>query len=63
MRPDGKTLIQQPHLRFDDKQMWTLDHVKGHTIQSPLVLLREMAPEARETHIAGYRAGFKINPI
>ena len=25
---DGKTLIPQPHLIFDDKEMWTLDDVK-----------------------------------
>ena len=23
VRSDGKTLIPQPHLRFDDKDMWT----------------------------------------
>jgi propane monooxygenase large subunit len=43
--------------------MWTLDHVKGHQIQSPLLLLREMTPQAREKHIADYRAGFKIKPF
>jgi propane monooxygenase large subunit len=63
VRNDGKTLMSQPHLRFDDKDMWTLDHVKGHQIQSPLLLLREMTPQAREKHIADYRAGFKIKPF
>jgi propane monooxygenase large subunit len=63
VRGDGKTLIPQPHLRFDDKEMWTLDHVRGHTIQSPLLLLRGMSPEDREKHIAEYKAGFKINPV
>src|SRR5258708_4092137 len=29
VRPDGKTLIPQPHVLFDDKYMWTLDHLKG----------------------------------
>ena len=29
VRSDGKTLIPQPHLRFDDKEMWTLDDVRG----------------------------------
>ena len=42
--------------------MWTLDHVKGFEIKSPLVLLREMTPEQREQHIADYRQGFTINP-
>lgn len=60
VRPDGKTITAQPHLRFDQKDMWTLDHVKGHTLQSPLVLIRDMSPADREKHIAEYRAGFKI---
>jgi len=62
VRDDGKTLVPQPHLRFDDKDMWTLDDVRGHTLLSPLTLLREMTPEAREAHLAQYRAGFTINP-
>ena len=62
VRADGKTLIPQPHLRFDDKEMWTLDDVRGHTLMSPLTLLREMTPEQREQHLAEYRAGFTINP-
>ena len=61
VRNDGKTLVPQPHLRFDDKDMWSLDDVKGHTILSPLILLREMSTEDREQHIADYKAGFKIN--
>jgi propane monooxygenase large subunit len=60
VRSDGKTLIPQPHLRFDNKDMWTLDDVRGHTLMSPLTLLREMTPEAREKHLAEYRQGFKI---
>ncbi len=62
MRSDGKTLVPQPHLRFDAKDMWTLDDVRGHTLQSPLTLLREMSPQDREAHLADYRAGFTINP-
>jgi propane monooxygenase large subunit len=62
VRPDGKTITAQPHLRFDQKDMWTLDHVKGRTIQSPLVLIRDMNASDREKHIADYRAGYKINP-
>lgn len=61
VRSDGKTLIPQPHLRFDDKEMWTLDDVRGHTLMSPLTLLREMSPADREQHLADYRAGFTIN--
>ena len=63
VRPDGKTLIQQPHLRFDDKHMWTLDHVKGYTLASPLKAFRALTPEARELAAVEYRKGFKINPI
>jgi len=33
VRPDGKTLIPQPHVIFDDKYMWTLDKVKGIEFQ------------------------------
>ena len=62
VRTDGKTLIPQPHLRFDDKEMWTLDDVRGHTLKSPLLTLRSMSPEQREAHLAEYRKGFTINP-
>ncbi|MBN8633645.1 MAG: methane monooxygenase, partial [Rhodobacterales bacterium] len=62
VRDDGKTLVPQPHLRFDNKDMWTLDDVRGHTLLSPLTLLREMTPEARAKHVAEYQAGFTINP-
>src|SRR5271166_1672047 len=62
VRSDGKTLVPQPHLRFNDKDMWTLDDVRGNTLLSPLTLLREMSPADREKHIAEYRAGFTINP-
>ncbi|WP_028029688.1 aromatic/alkene/methane monooxygenase hydroxylase/oxygenase subunit alpha [Gemmobacter nectariphilus] len=62
VRDDGKTLVPQPHLRFDNKDMWTLDDVRGHTLLSPLTLLRQMTPEARAKHIAEYKAGFTINP-
>jgi propane monooxygenase large subunit len=61
VRGDGHTLIPQPHLRFDDKEMWTLDHVKGYEMKSPLLLLREMTTEQREQHISDYRKGFSIN--
>ena len=63
VRSDGKTLVQQPHLRFDDKHMWTLDHVKGFTLGSPLKAFRALTPEARELAAVEYRKGFKINPI
>ena len=62
VRSDGKTLIPQPHLRFDDKDMWTLDHVRGHTLGSPLNALRGMDEATRTKHLAEYRAGFTINP-
>ncbi|WP_442581346.1 aromatic/alkene/methane monooxygenase hydroxylase/oxygenase subunit alpha [Mesorhizobium sp. ASY16-5R] len=62
VRSDGKTLVPQPHLRFDDKEMWTLDDVRGNTLGSPLNALRAMSPADREKHLAEYRAGFTINP-
>ena len=62
VRTDGKTLVAQPHLRFDQKEMWTLDDVRGHILKSPLQTLREMSPADREKHLAEYRKGFTINP-
>ena len=61
VRPDGKTTIPQPHLRFDDKEMWTLDDLRGHTLQSPLETFRALSPEEREKAAAEYRRGFTIN--
>ena len=57
VRDDGKTLVPQPHLDLDPKAMWTLDDVRGYTLNSPNVLLNEMSPEEREKHIAHYKAG------
>jgi len=57
-----RSSLPQPHLRFDDKDMWTLDDVRGHTLMSPLTLLREMSDADREAHIADYKKGFEINP-
>jgi propane monooxygenase large subunit len=57
VRDDGHTLVPQPHLNLDPKKMWTLDEVKGITLQSPNVLLNEMSPEEREKHVAHYKAG------
>ena len=55
VRDDGHTLIPQPHLNLDPKKMWTLDEVKGITLNSPNVLLNEMSPEEREQHMAEYK--------
>ena len=57
VRDDGKTLVPQPHVDLDPKTMWTLDDVRGYTLQSPNVLLNEMTPEEREKHVAHYKAG------
>ena len=46
----------------DDKDMWKLEHVRGHTLASPLNALRAMSQTERDAHIADYRAGFTINP-
>ena len=43
--------------------MWTLDHVRGYEIKSPLLTLRGMTPEQRDKHIAEYKKGFKIHKI
>ena len=63
VRNDGKTLVAQPHLHFDNEKMWTLDHVKGYEIRSPLVELRKLTPEQREKHLAHYRNGFSIRRV
>eukprot|EP00747_Dinoflagellata_sp_TGD_P161869 gnl/TRDRNA2_/TRDRNA2_178854_c0_seq1.p1 gnl/TRDRNA2_/TRDRNA2_178854_c0~~gnl/TRDRNA2_/TRDRNA2_178854_c0_seq1.p1 ORF type:complete len:557 (+),score=3.37 gnl/TRDRNA2_/TRDRNA2_178854_c0_seq1:202-1872(+) len=63
VRDDGKTLIPQPHMDLTPERMWTLDHVKGYTLKSPLLALRAMSEDEREKHIADYRAGFTINPV
>jgi propane monooxygenase large subunit len=57
VRDDGETLVPQPHLDLDPKRMWTVDDVKGYTLQSPNVLLNEMSPDERERHIARYKRG------
>jgi propane monooxygenase large subunit len=57
VRDDGSTLVPQPHLNLDPKEMWTLDDVRGNTLYSPNVLLNEMSPEERETYMARYKAG------
>ena len=57
VRDDGKTLIPQPHLNLDPDKMWTLDDVTGIPFGSPNILLNEMSPEERETHVAEYKAG------
>lgn len=57
LRDDGKTLIPQPHLNLDPKEMWTIDSVEGITMQSPNVLLNAMSPAEREAHIAKYKRG------
>jgi len=57
VRDDGNTLVPQPHLDLDPKKMWTLDDVRGFTLQSPNVLLNEMSPEERSKHVAQYKAG------
>src|SRR3989442_492780 len=55
-----KALIPQPHVIFDDKYMWTLDHLKGIQFQSPNVLLNQMTPEQRDAWLVEYKKGFTI---
>ncbi len=63
VRSDGKTMTAQPHLRFEDKEMWTLDHMRPYTLNSPLEIIRAMTPEQRDKHVAEYRKGCTINAI
>jgi len=61
VRNDGKTLVPQPHVQFEQDKMWTTDHCKGIEFQSPNVLLNEMSDEEREKHIKEYKQGFTIH--
>ena len=38
LRSDGKTLVGQPHLRTDEKSLWTIDDIRrlGIEIRDPL---------------------------
>jgi propane monooxygenase large subunit len=63
VRGDNRTLIPQPHLRFDDKEMWTLDDMRPYTLKSPLETIRAMSPQDREKAVAEYRQGFTINAV
>ena len=55
-------MVAQPHLRFEAKDMWTLDHVRGHVLGSPLRGFRALSAAEKVTAAAEYRKGFKINP-
>ena len=59
-RTQWLTLVPQPHTSFDANDMWTLDHVRGLTVQSPLVNLRNRTPEERQAYVEQYRKGFTI---
>ena len=61
VRPDGETLVPQPHVLFDDDKMWKLEDVQGIPFPSPKVTLNEMSDEEREEHIKEYKQGFTIN--
>jgi len=37
--------------------MWTLENMKGYTLNSPNILLNEMSPAEREAHVAEYKRG------
>jgi propane monooxygenase large subunit len=60
VRTDGKTLVPQPHVVFEDARMWTLDHVRGLELASPTALLEDMTPEVRRARIAAYRQGHPV---
>ena len=61
--PDGKTLMPQPHLRFDDKDMWTLDHVRGHALGSPLRGFRALTPDAARSGGRRISQGLHDQPL
>jgi hypothetical protein len=53
----GTRSSRSRHLNLDPKKIWTLDEVRGNTLQSPNVLLNEMSSEERDAHIAEYKRG------
>ena len=55
-------MIAQPHLSFEEKDMWTLDDIRGHVLGSPLRGFRALTPDQRDAAIAEYRKGYTINP-
>ena len=63
VRSDGKTLIPQPHLRFDDKEMWTLDDVRGHTLMSPLTAAARDDARAARAAPRGVPRGLHHQPL
>ena len=51
VRDDGHTLIPQPHLNLDPKEMWTLDDVKrDHAQQPQRAPQRDVPRGARDPH-------------
>jgi propane 2-monooxygenase large subunit len=63
VRNEGKTLVPQPHLHFDAKDMWTLDDVRGHALGSPLRGFRALKAGAeRDAAIAEYRRASRSIP-
>jgi len=52
------TAKHRSRVLFDDKKMWTLDHMRGIEFQSERVAQPD-DPEQREEHMAEYR-GFAI---
>ena len=63
VRNDGKTLVPQPHLHFDDKDMWTLDDVRGHTLGSPLRGFASMTPARARAAICRVPRGLHDQPL
>jgi propane monooxygenase large subunit len=62
VRPDGKTLVAQPHL--DDDFMWTLDDLRkaDFELQSPnIVLAEQMGLADGSSHWNGHGNGWQAN--
>lgn len=61
VRSDGKTLVPQPHLIFDDKYMWTLDHLPDYEMPRQLDDLTHMTPQERTEVLKEYRKGLRFH--
>lgn len=61
VRSDGQTLVAQPHLLFDDKYMWRLEHLPNIELSSQLDALTRMTPEERARAVDEYRKGITFH--
>lgn len=60
VRDDGRSLIPQPHVDFDERALWTLDDVRGFEVRSPTAILERLTRAEREQRVGDYRNGAPV---